>query len=137
MLQCLEGGKRLMFHFLAQPGDARLARRVLHLLEDKGVLYQPCPSENASHVIDSLKELRTALTTIKGEIDPTSSLYIIVESIVSACRYYMNSTSAGATPQEIEFSIGALRKVVGINVRDLEKIYSLPVPAHLQSIIPQ
>src|ERR1700679_2222919 len=128
MLQCLEGDKRVMFHLLAQPGDAQIAGRVLHLLEDKGALYQPYPSENASHVIESLKELRTALTTIKGQIDPASPLYIIVESIVSACRYYMNSTSAGADQQEIEFSLGALRKVVGINIRDLEKVYGLTAP---------
>jgi hypothetical protein len=137
MLRCLEGDKRLMFQFLPRPVDAHLAHRVLHLLEDKGVLYQPYPSENASHVMESLKELRTALTTIKGEIDPTSSLYIIVESIVTACRYYMNSTSVGADRQEIEFSLGALRKVVGINIRDLEKVYGLTVPAHLQPIVPQ
>lgn len=137
MLQCLEGSKRVMFHFLAQPKDARLARHVLHLLEDKGVLYQPYPCENDCHVVESLKELRTALTTIKGQIDPASALYIIVESIVSACRYYMNSTSAGADRQEIEFSLGALRKVVGINIRDLEKVYGLTAPAHLQPIVPE
>lgn len=137
MLQCLEGSKRVMFQFLASPKDASIARRVLHLLDDKGVLYQPYHWENDFYVIESLKELRNALTAVKGEIDPASGLYIIVESIVNACRYYMNSTSVGAARQELEFSLGALRKVVGINIRDLEKNYGLTAAAHLRAIIPE
>jgi hypothetical protein len=136
MQQCLEGSKRVMFQFLAQPKDTDLARRVLHLLEDKGALYQPYHSENNLHVIDSLKDLRSALTAIKGQIDPVSSLYIIVESMVSACRYYMNSTSLDASSKEIEFSLGALRKVIGINIKDLEKFYGLKASTDLRSIIP-
>lgn len=137
MLQCLEGGKRVMFQFLTKPKDAHIAKRVLHLLEDKGVLYQPYHFENDFYVVESLKEIRNALTAIKGEIDPASTLYIIVESILSACRYYMNSTSVGAGQEELKFSLGALRKVVGINIRDLEKNYRLTASHHLRSIIPE
>lgn len=137
MKECLEGGKRLVFQFLQHCPDEKLALRVVHLLEDKGALYQPYAQEDPTRVLDSLKELRVSLTAIRSEIAPESPLSVIVESIVRACRHYMNSTSDCPGIDELNFSLGAVRKVVGINVGDLIKHYKIPVSDELQSTIPK
>jgi hypothetical protein len=137
MKECLEGGKRMVLQFLPHRPDENLARRVVHLLEDKGSLYQPYAQEDPRRVLDSLKELRISLTAIRSEIAPESPLSVIVESIVRACRHYMNSTPDWPGIDELNFSLGAVRKVVGINVGDLLKHYQIPVSHELHSIIPQ
>lgn len=137
MKECLEGGKRLMIQFLPHRPDDELARRVVHLLEDKGALYHPYAQENPRRVLDSLKELRVSLTAIRSEIAPESPLSVIVESIVRACRHYMNSTPDWPGIDELNFSLGAVRKVVGINVGDLLKHYQVSVSRELHSIIPE
>jgi hypothetical protein len=137
MKECLEGGKRVIFQFLTHRADVHLAQRVVHLLEDKGALYQPYAQEDPRRVSDSLKELRVSLTAIRSEIEPESPLSVIVESIVRACRHYMNTTPDLPDINELNFSLGAVRKVVGINVGDLQKHYQVPIGHDLSSIIPR
>lgn len=137
MRECLEGGKRLMFQFLPHHPDDNVAIRVIHLLEDKGALYIPYTQEDPIRVLDSLKELRLSLTAIRSEIAPESPLSMIVESIVRACRHYMNSTPDRPGINELNFSLGAVRKVVGINIGELLKHYKIPVSHELHSIIPK
>lgn len=137
MKECLEGGKRMVLQFLSHRPDENIARRVVHFLEDKGSLYQPYDQENPKHVLDSLKEIRLSLTTIRSEIAPESPLSVIVESIVRACRHYMNSTPDSPRIDELNFSLGAVRKVIGINIGDLLKHYQIPVNHELRSIIPE
>ncbi|WP_187514470.1 hypothetical protein ACL2XQ_09485 [Sodalis sp. RH14] len=137
MKECLEGGKRLMFQFLSHRPDEKIALRVIHLLEDKSSLYMPYAQEDPARVLDSLKELRLSLTAIRSEIAPESPLSLIVESIVRACRHYMNSTPDWPDIDELNFSLGAVRKVVGINIGELLKHYEIPVSHELHSIIPE
>lgn len=137
MRECLEGGKRLVFQFLPHRLDDKLAMRVIYLLEDKGSLYQPYTQENPKWVLESLKELRISLTAIRSEIEPESPLSVIVESIVRACRHYMSSTPDQPGVDELNFSLGAVRKVVGINVGDLLKHYQIQASPELHSIIPK
>lgn len=137
MKECLEGGKRLIFQFLPHRSDMPLARRVVTILEDKGALYQPYAQEDPRRVSESLKDLRTALTQIRAEIDPESPLSVISESIIRACRHYMNTTPDWPDIDELNFSLGAVRKVVGINVGDLLRHYQIPVSHELHSIVPE
>lgn len=126
-----------MFQFLPHRPENSLARRVVHLLEDKSSLYQPYDQEDPVRVLGSLKELRISLTEIRSEIAPESPLSVIVESIIRACRHYMNSTPDCPGIDELNFSLGAVRKVVGINVGDLLKHYQVSVSDELHSIIPE
>ncbi|HHI5592348.1 TPA: hypothetical protein ACPUHT_005425, partial [Klebsiella pneumoniae] len=68
---------------------------------------------------------------------PESPLSLIVESIVRACRHYMNSTPDWPSIDELNFSLGAVRKVVGINIGELLKHYQIQVSQELHSIIPE
>lgn len=136
MKECLEGGKRVIFQFIPSRKDALIAKRIVYLLEDKGALFAPYDQENPIYVTDSLKELRTSLTAMRAEIAPESPLSIVVDSIVTACRHYMNTTSNTPDFSELNYSLGAVRKVVGINVGDIIKHYDVKISESLASIIP-
>ena len=137
MKECLEGGKRVVFQFLPHRSDEKLAKRLICLLEDKGSLFEPYDQEDPKRVFESLKELRLLITGIRAEISPDSPLFIIAESIVRACRHYMNSTPDNPDLQELNFSLGAVRKVVGVNVGDLMRHYEITISRDLQSIVPE
>ncbi|RFP77416.1 hypothetical protein DY262_16815 [Hydrogenophaga borbori] len=137
MKECLEGGKRIVLQFLPHRPDEGIALKLLHILEDKGALYLPYDQENPKRVADSLKELRTTLTSLRSQVAPDSPLDVILDSIVRACRHYMNTTPDHPDLRELNFSLGAVRKVIGLNVGELFKHYKLPASSELQSIVPQ
>ncbi len=137
MKECLEGGKRLIFQFLPHRPDNAMASKLIHILEDKGALYQPYMQENPVWVLRSLEDLRRKLTDIRSEIDSQSPLSVIVDSMIRACRHYMNTTSEFPDIDELNFSLGAVRKVIGINVGDLRQHYHLPLSHELLSIVPE
>lgn len=136
MKECIEGGRRLIFQFLPHHPDNAMASNLIHILEDKGALYQPYMQENPVWVLRSLEDLRRTLTGIRSKIDSQSPLSVIVDSMIRACRHYMNTTPEFPDIVELNFSLGAVRKVIGINVGDLRKHYHLPVSHELLSIIP-
>lgn len=136
--ECLEGGKRLMFQFLTQqPKDASIARKVIKFLEQRGALFVHIQHEVPQYVFESVKEIRTFLTSIQTEIEPESPLEIIVDSINHACRHFMNTTNWNQTNKEIEYGLSATRKIIGINLKDLEQIYNLKIDKPLSEILPQ
>ncbi|HHQ4884028.1 TPA: hypothetical protein ACSP3N_000589 [Aeromonas veronii] len=136
MKACLEGGQRLVFQFFPHHPDEHLAKRLVYLLEDKGSLFAPYDQEDPRRVLESLKELRVAITALRAEISPDSPLSIVAELIVSACRHYMNSMPDRPDLTEMNFSLGAVRKVVGINIGNIMKYYNVTVSEELQSIVP-
>lgn len=134
---CLEGGKRVVFQFLQAPTDHPAARRLLTFMQQRGVLFMPFHSEFPPYVFDSVKEIRTFLTQLQSELDPESPLAIITDSINHACRHFMNTTSVRADFDEIMFGLGALRKVIGLNIGDLVRLYGLTVSGPLYDAIPR
>jgi hypothetical protein len=136
--ECLEGGKRLMFQFLTQqPKDASVARKVIKFLEQRGALFVHIQHEVPQYVFESVKEIRTFLTSVQSEIEPESPLEIIVDSINHACRHFMNTTNWKQSTKEIEYGLSATRKIIGINLKDLEQIYNLKIDKPLSEILPQ
>ena len=134
---CLEGSKRLMFQFLTQqPKDAAIARNLVKYLEQRGALFMHIQYEIPHHVFESVKEIRTFLTSIQSQIEPESPLEIIIDSINHACRHFMNTTNRNMTNKEIEYGLSATRKIIGINLKDLEQIYNLQINQPLASIMP-
>lgn len=134
---CIEGSKRIAFQSHSSKVDERFAKQLLATLEDKGALYMPYHQERQLFVIESLKELRQLAITISPNLDYGSQLQIILDSIAEACRYYMNTTSVDADVQEIEYSLGALRKIIGLNIGQLIQHYNLSISSQLQAIVPR
>lgn len=133
---CLEGGKRVVFQLLKTPTDHSSANQLLTFMQQRGVLFVPLHGEYPPHVFDSIKEIRTFLTQLQASIDSESPLAVIVDSINHACRHFMNTTSLKADFEEVLFGLGALRKIVGLNIGDLAKLYGLTVSGPLRDMIP-
>jgi hypothetical protein len=136
MKTCLEGGRRVIFQFLDAPKDHASAKQLLTFMQQRGVLFVSLHDEYPAHVFDSIKEIRTFLTQLQANLDVESSLTVIVDSINHACRHFMNSTSVGANIEELSFGLGALRKVIGLNIGELAKTYDLTVSGSLRDAIP-
>jgi hypothetical protein len=105
-------------------------------MQQRGVLFIPLNSEYPPHVFDSIKEIRTFLTQLQANLDTESPLAVIVDSINHACRHFMNTTSKEADHKEVFFGLGALRKIIGLNIGDLAKLYGLTVSGSLLDAIP-
>ena len=95
-------------------------------LDDKGALF----------IADSLKELRTSMTSLLSNIPEESPLVLICKSIREACRYYMNTTPTDAGTEELEYSLGAVRKVVGINIKRIAETYGVQPDSKLSGLVP-
>jgi hypothetical protein len=134
--QCLEGEKRLMFSFMVTPGGAQLAKAIVRHLEDHGALFQPYTIETPDFVWESLSGLRKSLVGFRLEAPEGSDVDIIAESMIRACRHYMNTTPKQVTMKELEYSLGAVRKIVGINLRLLIDKYPMRLSVELSSIMP-
>jgi hypothetical protein len=137
MKMCLEGGKRVVFQFLTAPTDHDKAKKLLVFIQQRGVLFAPFDSEHPPYVLDSIKEIRTFLTQLQSDLAPDSPLEVIADSINHACRHFMNTTSVQSAFKEITFGLGALRKVVGLNIGQLEKVYGLSPTGPLRDAIPR
>lgn len=133
---CLEGGRRVVFQFLKAPTDHSTACQLLTFMQQRGVLFVPMQGEYPPHVFESIKEIRTYLTHLQAKVDTDSPLAVIVDSINHACRHFMNTTSMKADYEEILFGLGALRKIIGLNIGDLVKLYGLTVSGPLHDAIP-
>lgn len=136
MGMCLQGAKRIVFQFTSSTVDLDEAKTVTTYLQQKGVLFMPYNQELPLLVMESVKEIRTYLIQIQARLDSCSPLYISVDSIVHACRYYMNTTHPNAQQHEIEYGLGALRKVIGLNIGQICKDYSLSITGPLKDAIP-
>ena len=134
--QCLEGEKRAIFQFGTHAQDFIVANKTLALLKDKGFLFAPYPQEDHRFVVQSMQELRSSLTLLAGQIEQSSRLTIIIDSIVGACRHYMNSTRPDVHFQEMNDRLSAVRKIVGLNVAELCSFYHLDPGPDLASTMP-
>lgn len=136
--ECLEGNKRLIIQFLTnQPKDKGIARKIVKFLEQRGVLFMNIEHEIPFYVFDSIKEIRTFLTQVQIEIDSDSPLEIIIDSINHACREYMNTNSHNADQEDMRIGLGVMRKIIGINLKDLQKMYDVKIKSPLLDILPK
>jgi uncharacterized membrane protein len=93
-------------------------------------------SEVSYFVFDSIKEIRTFLTQLVTSIEPDSPLEIVIDSINNACRHFMNTTHPSIPMIEMAYNLGALRKIIGINLLDLQRLSGIEIKGHLKEILP-
>lgn len=134
--KCLEGEKRVIFQFGVRTQDRLAAGRVLFVLKDKGFLFAPYPQENHGYVIRSMQDLRASLSAISGQIEHMSKLDIVIDSVIGACRHYMNSTPENVHFEEMNDRLSAVRKIVGMNVAEICSFYDLDPGPDLVKILP-
>lgn len=135
--ECLEGNKRIIFNLVSHTDQSQTCRKIVKFLEQRGVLFMDLQHEIPMHVYDSIKEIRTFLTQIQSEVIPGSPLEVIVDSINHACRYFMNTTKADTPMKEMAYSLGSMRKIIGLNLLDMEKVYGIPLTGDVRKILPR
>jgi hypothetical protein len=136
---CLEGSLNITFNalkYIQQHDERSLAKKIVNELDDKGALFVAYNLENSYFVAESLKELRTSMTSLLSQIPDESPLLIICKSIREACRYYMNTTPLDAGVKELEYSLGSVRKIVGVNVKRISDTYGVSPGPKLSKIMP-
>ncbi|WP_312272929.1 hypothetical protein [Pseudescherichia sp.] len=136
----LEGSKRIIFRMLqSTPEDHRAAEEIMTILSNKGMLLVPYELENPEYVLHSVEELRRDLVNLVRYLDVSSKVRIISESMAKACRSYMNQTSVSNEHIKINTALGALRKMIGLNLGELLDVYDdIEVEnEELRSIIPR
>lgn len=134
--ECLEGGKRVTFQLLTLSDQNTTCRKIVRFLDDKGALFVELDYEIPHYVFDSIKEIRTFLVGINAEINESSPLEVIVESIINACRHFMNTTNPTMTITEMAYGLGAMRKIIGLNLADMKRVYGVNLTQNLESILP-
>lgn len=134
--ECLEGNKRIMFQFQTLTDQSSICRQIIKFLEQRGALFMDLKHEIPYHVFESVKEIRTFLTQTQVQILPGSPLEVMVDSINHACRHFTNTTNNGMTMTEMAYSLGAMRKIIGINLLDMSKVYGVSVTGQLKTILP-
>ncbi|HBT3044946.1 TPA: hypothetical protein MBF06_003712 [Klebsiella aerogenes] len=136
---CLEGSINITFDalkYIQQHDERQLAKKIMAELDDKGALFVSYHLEDPYFVAESLKELRTCMTSLLSQLPDESPLIIICKSIREACRYYMNTTPKDVGVRELEYSLGAVRKIVGINIKRISETYGVSPDTQLSSILP-
>ncbi len=134
--QCLEGGKRMMLQFMTQDNQTTECRAIIKFLEQRGSFFMDYHHEVPQYVFESIKETRTYLTQVSANLTADSPLEIIVDSMNHGCRHFMNTTQPSMTLIEMEYSLGALRKIIGINLLDMQKLYGVTINGGLENILP-
>lgn len=133
---CLEGSKRAMFGSMTQTDQSLTCRKIIKFLEQRGALFMDLKYEVPMYVFESAKEIRTFLTSIQSEVVADSPLEVIIDSMNHACRHFMNTTSNNMSMTEMAYSLGAMRKIIGLNLLDMEKVYSIKLKGQIRNILP-
>ena len=136
MKECREGSRRIMIEFRSFSEDTESARSLMLMISDKSAFYVSLNDESPPLVARSFGDLRDKIVEFRSRMDEESPVQDIAEAIAAACRHYMNVTPSGATLTEIEYSLGAVRKAVGVSLLMLAKMYPIEIPYNLQSLLP-
>jgi hypothetical protein len=127
--------------------EPALAKQIIALLEDRRALWESFDAEFPERVRSSLGFLRVRLTDIRGELIDGSPLDVILLALTKTIHVFFKQveTSDLATlrcnsrdPEWVRFSdaLAALRKSVGLQIRNLADAYGIGLSSDLQSIVP-
>lgn len=134
--ECLEGSKRVTFQFMTLSDQTATCRKIVKFLDNKGALFIDLDYEIPHYVFDSISDIRTFLVGVQTEIVEGSPLEVIVDSMTNACRHFMNTTKLTMTITEMAYGLGAMRKIIGLNLADMKKVYGITLSSNLDKILP-
>ena len=133
-----------------QPAEMEItaARRVIALLEDRRVLYEPNELEVPSHCVHSVIEIRHHLSNELGKLDSGSELAESLRAMRAACRKFLERVGTdghkgihhangwGFHSWTFGSALGELRGTFGIHVAKVAAAFKLDVEDRLASILP-
>jgi hypothetical protein len=124
------------------------ARRVIALLEDRRVLYEPSEMEVPSHCVHSVIEIRHRLSDELGKLDSGSELAESLRAMRATCRKFLERVGTdgsegiyhangwGFHSWTFGSALGELRGTFGIHVAKIAAAFKLDVEDQLASILP-
>lgn len=113
-------------------------RDMIVALEDRRALSADHHREYSDHVIASIMEIRTVLTTTLQRLPEGAKSAILLRDMRTACHAFLNAV--GDDPwMSPDFSerLGELRGAFGMNLAILAHQFGLEVHGPLASILPQ
>lgn len=135
--ECLSGKWNIPLRLLKSDNAIAQSREIVKFLEQRGALYMNLKHEVPYYVVDSIKEIRNFLTAFTSKILPGTPLEAMADSMNHACRYYMNVTGNNTSMTHMQYNLGAMRKIIGAVLLQMEKTYKIPIPPKLKAIMPK
>ncbi len=134
--------------------DIAVAKRVITVLEDRRVLYDPTDVEVAEHCISSVLQIRQFLTQVLVDKNESDGLADHLRAMRFACRKFLDMVGVPADQREFLFShhqgfrnglhdwrlnqaLGELRATFGVHIVHIAVKYGLDVEDQLAVILPE
>lgn len=128
--------------------EGEVARRVIRFLEDRRMLFNPFAVEEPAHCVESVLQIRPAITSAMSEIPESSELFRHLAAIRNACRNFLDSTHISSA-EKIDFrdryslhssmffmALGELRAAIGQQVALIAVKWEIDVEHDLASVLP-
>lgn len=130
--------------------DRSIARRVVHFLEDKRVLYNPSDLEMPRHCVESVFRIREFLTNEMSKTSDDSNLYGYIKAMRIACRKFIDRTFSkneryldearyndNYSSWVFGSALGELRGTFGNMIAQISAAYGIDIEDALATIIPE
>lgn len=127
--------------------EPQTAKKIIASMEDRRSLWVTFDAEFPDRVRQSLDELRSRLTTIRGELLEGSSLDGILFALTKTILKFFNTVESSDLrtlrcnandPEWMRFSeaLAALRKSIGLQIANIAESHGLKLSNDLQRIAP-
>jgi len=128
--------------------DRTIVRELLTFLEDRRALFVAAIWEQPNHVVQSVQQMRTELTSALKRLGEESPAEAACRSMRAACRDFLDQTGPmelremdrhfveGWQGEKFLIALGTLRARFGQQIALLAHLYDVDLEEHLVSILP-
>jgi len=127
--------------------EPQIAKKIIASMEDRRSLWITFDAEFPDRVRQSLDELRSRLTTIRGDLLDGNSLDGILFALTKTILKFFNTVESSDLrtlrcnandPEWVRFSeaLAALRKAIGLQIANIADAYGIELSKDLQYIAP-
>ncbi len=127
--------------------EPQIAKKIIASMEDRRSLWVTFDAEFPDRVRQSLDELRSRFTTIRGDLLDGTPLDAILLSLTKTILTFFNAVESfdlmtlrcnANDPEWLEFSdaLATLRKAIGLQIGNLADAYDIALSKDLQCITP-
>lgn len=131
--------------WIPKPSDEEIARRVIHFLEDRRVLFNDYAWEEPSHCIDSVVEIRRVLTDEIRLLPADSDILNSLRVMRASCRKFLDRVHIersrmvhlyGRGEFAFHSALGELRGGIGPQVALLSSHFQIDIEDELAKTLP-
>ncbi|HEY1137069.1 MAG TPA: hypothetical protein VGE64_06240 [Xanthomonadaceae bacterium] len=142
-----EGYSRSLVLLQSGRMDPQIAKKIVSSMEDRRSLWVTFDAEFPDRVRQSLDELRSRFTAIRGDLLDGTPLDGILLSLTKTILIFYNSVESSDLKalrcdagdpawQHFSDALAILRKSVGLQIANLADAYGIALSEDLQSIVP-